>query len=63
MRVNEFRQPQEELYEEKDLDAVLDIAIQGDAAWSKPMSAEQAIAFTLGINNNKEKDASKRKDM
>ncbi len=63
MRVNEFRQPQEELYEEKDLDAVLDIAIQGDTAWSKPMSAEQAIALTLGINNNKEKDASKRKDM
>lgn len=48
MRVNEFREPHDDLFEDADVDAVLNIATDGDAAFSKPMSAEDAIALTLG---------------
>jgi hypothetical protein len=51
MRLNEFRVPQDEIFEDSDVDTVLDLAIEGDAAFSKPMSAEEAIALTLGKTN------------
>lgn len=51
MRVNEFQKPQDDLFEDAVVDAVLDVALDGDAAFSKPMTAEEAIALTLGKNN------------
>jgi hypothetical protein len=49
MRINELKEPAENaLFENADVNKVLDVAISGNEVWSKPMSLEQAIAYTLG---------------
>lgn len=49
MRINELKEPAENvLYENADVNKVLNVALSGDQEWSQPMSLEQAIAITLG---------------
>jgi hypothetical protein len=47
MRLKEF-QNTTEIFEESVTDQILDVATQGETAWSEPMSAEEAIAMILG---------------
>lgn len=53
MRINEFQSPTADLFEDADVDQVLNVALDGDKVWSKPMSAEEAIALTLGKSVDK----------
>ena len=62
MRINEFHQSPDDLFEDATVDSVLEVAIQGETSWSKPMAAEDAIALTLGIQESVE-NAGKRKSM
>ena len=54
MRINEFRESVDDLFEDADVDSVLEVAVQGETSWSKPMTAEEAIALTLGIKETVE---------
>ena len=48
MRINEIQAPTADLFEDAVVDQVLEVALDTDQVWSKPMSAEEAIALTLG---------------
>jgi hypothetical protein len=47
MRINEV-QTKTDLFEDAVVDQILDTALATDQVWSKPMTAEEAIAITLG---------------
>ena len=44
MRVTEFQNPNNNLFESAVEDQILDVATSGDGAWSKPMSIEDMKA-------------------
>lgn len=48
MRIDELKPLEESLFEDKDINNVINVAAAGETVWSKPMSAEDAIALTLG---------------
>ena len=52
MRINEMTQATEALFEETDTEKVLNVALSGDAVWSKPMSPEDTKASLLALINN-----------
>lgn len=55
MRVTEFQNPNNNLFESAVEDQILDVATSGDSAWSKPMSIEDMKASLQALitpNNN-----------
>ena len=55
MRVTEFQNPNNNLFESAVEDKILDVATSGDGAWSKPMSIEDMKASLQALitpNNN-----------
>lgn len=49
MRVNEFYNQENDLFDEQTVEQVVSVVIQGESAWSKPMSADDAIAAIMSM--------------